>query len=432
MLANPLMPDIDSSEDTVAQIVANRLPYAALAFALIFAVAWIFEHRVHPERDPVYGILFACEASALLLGSLLCRTRALQRAAVAIAAFAVAIVVALVAAYHILVAGEAEVLAMALSYVIVGAMVALPWGVRGQLPAVLAALCGFLLAFALGVRGSVSAGLSFTGLCGIAALTLMGAHFQDQSRRRLFQQAQELRATNEALQRANRAKNDFIAHVSHELRTLLSVVMGYTDLLLDNSYGDLGNFREPIEKVARAAAQLHRLIGDLIDLSRIEAGRLPLEIADVPLAPLIQEVGALAEALLRDRPVRFSTKGASGLAVRADAHRLRQILVNLVTNAAKYTERGTIELRASAQGDRVVIEVADTGVGIPPDELDKIFQPFFRGSGRAKFGGVGLGLSLSAKLAALMGGAITVASIPGKGSVFRVHLSAAPPPVSPH
>ncbi len=425
MKSDSIMRETEMPKDTTARLVANRLPYATAAFVLIFAVAWIFEHLVHPERDLVFGTLFASEALALLLASLLCRTRPLHRAAVSIAVLAAVIVLGLIASYHVLVGGEAEILAMALSYVVAGTTVALPWGMRGQLPVVLAALSAFLAALGLGVRGVISAGLGFVGLAGIGILSLMGAHFQSQYRRRLLRQAEELRAANEALRRANRAKNDFIAHVSHELRTLLSVVMGYTDLLLDDSYGDLGAFREPIEKIDRAAAQLHRLINDLIDLSRIEAGRLHLEITDVPLAPLVQEIGALAEALLRGRPVRFVTNGTSGLAVRADAHRLRQILVNLVTNAAKYTETGTIELRAGAQGNSVVIEVADTGIGIPAHEQQAIFEPFYRGSGRTRSGGAGLGLSLSAKLAALMGGRITVASTPGAGSVFRVHLSAA-------
>jgi signal transduction histidine kinase len=287
-----------------------------------------------------------------------------------------------------------------------------------------AALAAYIAGLAMGLPAPISASLGLAGVAGVSALSVAGSWMLETYRRDLLRANRDLQAAYEAVKQAGQTKNEFIANLSHELRTPLNTIVGYTDLLLDNDFGAVGDeMRAPIERISRSADNLRALINDLIDLALIEAGRLRMEIKEVPLAPLFDEIAAQAEPLLRDRPIRFRYAEPAALAVRADAARLRQILSNLVGNAAKYTSQGEIEVCAKRSDGHVLIEVSDTGIGVPKDEMQAIFKPFYRGSRRGNAGGAGLGLSMSARLAELMGGAITVESDVGKGSKFTLHLN---------
>ena len=241
-------------------------------------------------------------------------------------------------------------------------------------------------------------------------------------------ETERLGARNDELRAAAVRKDEFLASVSHELRTPLNVVLGYIDLLLDHSFGPLEPAqRDILHRITKNASNLSHLINDLLDLSRIEAGRLRIEMGAVPLEPLFADLSAVMTVLLAGHDVTFSAEIATpGASVRADPNRLKQIVSNLLVNAVKFTERGTIALRAEVLAPgRVEVSVADTGIGIPVDQQRAVFEPFRQAhDGERRAAGAGIGLSIAARLATLMGGELGVTSAPGRGSRFALHLDA--------
>ncbi len=239
---------------------------------------------------------------------------------------------------------------------------------------------------------------------------------------------ERLVADNRALRAAAVTKDEFLAGVSHELRTPLNVVLGYIDLLLDHSFGPLEPAqRDILHRITKNASNLSHLINDLIDLSRIEAGRLKIETATVDLAPLFTDMRSLMDVLLAGHGVTFDAEldPACGR-VCADPERLKQIVSNLLVNAVKFTEHGSITLRAAPAGlDVVSLSVSDTGIGIPASAHRAICEPFRQVHDRSRHvPGAGIGLSISSRLAHLMGGSLTVESEPEHGSCFTLTLPA--------
>jgi signal transduction histidine kinase len=225
---------------------------------------------------------------------------------------------------------------------------------------------------------------------------------------------------------ADRAKSDFLAVMSHELRTPLTAIVGYTELLASEISGPLtAKQKEQLGRIATSSNHLRALIDDVLTFSRLELGREDVHSAPSDLGLLVREVAAIAEPLVKGKgldllvvvpqqPTRLET----------DAKMLRQILLNLVSNAVKFTDQGEIELTAWTEDRHVIVQVRDTGIGIAPAHLDKIFEPFWQvehGPTRTT-GGAGLGLSVSRRLARLLGGDLSVESETGKGSVFTTCL----------
>ena len=268
-------------------------------------------------------------------------------------------------------------------------------------------------------------GASGLGLVVLAVLT--GAR----RRRHLVARLAELADANRVLHERAVRKDEFLASVSHELRTPLNVVLGYVDLLLDDSFGALEvGQRDILHRITKNASNLSHLINDLVDLSRMEADRMRIEMEPVDLEPLFADLGAVMDVLLAGRDVAFGSTIASGCdRVHADPDRLKQIVSNLLVNAVKFTERGRIDLAAVPAADgRVEISVTDTGIGIPSTQHRAIFEPFRQVHDRARRApGAGLGLSIASRLAILMKGSLRVASTPGSGSCFTLALLAAGP-----
>jgi GAF domain-containing protein len=248
---------------------------------------------------------------------------------------------------------------------------------------------------------------------------------------RLFDQIQE---NNRQLQLASEHKSQFVSSVSHELRTPLNAIIGLTDMLVTNAarFGT-EKAKEPLQRVHRAGTHLLGLINQVLDLSKIEAGKLELNPQTVELSPLIEEVIGTARELAQQNKNRLIVEAQENLgALNADSMRLKQILLNLLSNACKFTKRGEVALRARQVVDgRTWIElaVADTGIGMTPVQQAKLFEEFTQAdaSTAQHFGGTGLGLAISRKLARMMGGDVTVTSEPGKGSVFTVRLPGSAP-----
>ena len=228
------------------------------------------------------------------------------------------------------------------------------------------------------------------------------------------------------LERASRLKSEFVATMSHELRTPLTVIIGYTDLLLDGAFGSLTAAQDGIvQKVQLSSHELLGLVNTTLDLSRLEAGRMPLEIREVYITDIIAEVDRETRRLQEEAGLTFFWNSPSDLQVRTDTAKLKLVLKNLIGNAIKFTERGTVALDAHASdGGGVEIAVRDTGIGIPCEALSIIFEPFRQadGSGTRSHGGVGLGLYIVQRLLDMLGGTIRVESEVGRGSTFRVWL----------
>jgi two-component system NtrC family sensor kinase len=245
---------------------------------------------------------------------------------------------------------------------------------------------------------------------------------------RLFDEIQE---KNRQLAEASEHKSQFVSSVSHELRTPLNAIIGLTDMLVTNA-ARFGTERakEPLQRVHRAGTHLLGLINQVLDLSKIEAGKLELNPQTVQLAPLIEEVTGTARQLAEQNKNRLLVEAQENLGtLTVDPMRLRQILLNLLSNAFKFTKDGEVTLRACrvANGrDWIELAVADTGIGMTAEQQAKLFEEFSQADRTTaqRFGGTGLGLAITRKLARMMGGDVTVASEPGKGSVFTVRLPA--------
>jgi PAS domain S-box-containing protein len=239
----------------------------------------------------------------------------------------------------------------------------------------------------------------------------------------------ELRAAKDTAVEASRLKSIFLSTVSHELRTPMTSIKGYVDLLLDGDVGELTeDQRAFLDIVGNNTRRLTALINDVLDLAKIDAGRLDVRTAPVDLAQAIEQVRAeLVPQASAKRIDLLVTVSQDLPPAEADADRLHQVLVNLVGNAVKFTDEGQVTIAARDEGDRLAIEVADTGVGIALEALPHIFDEFRQAESGAtrRFGGTGLGLAIAKKLAELQGGTIAVESRPGAGTTFTLTIPSA-------
>jgi signal transduction histidine kinase len=246
---------------------------------------------------------------------------------------------------------------------------------------------------------------------------------------RLFREIEE---KGRELEVAGRYKSEFLANMSHELRTPLNAIIGYSEMLEEEA-GDLGQgaFVPDLQKIHGAGKHLLSLINNVLDLSKIEAGKMDLYLENFAIASMVQEVVATVKPLVEKNGNALDVHCADDLGtMRADLTKLRQTLFNLLSNASKFTERGTVTLRAGREsvngGEWISFSVRDTGIGMSPEQTSKLFQAFTQAdaSTTRKYGGTGLGLAISRKFCQMMGGDITVASALGQGSTFTVRLPA--------
>jgi signal transduction histidine kinase len=222
-------------------------------------------------------------------------------------------------------------------------------------------------------------------------------------------------------------KSEFVTTISHELRTPINALLGYSSLLQEGIFGEISDGQSAaLDRMRASAEHLLKLINDILDLSTVEAGKLRLNVERIELAPFIRDVSETARSIVARKSLAFEVEIADGLPdVHTDVTRLRQVLLNLLGNAVKFTDVGHVLLRVVGDGDdHVLIEVEDTGIGIGEDDIDAIFEEFRQAdqSVTRSFGGTGLGLAISRKLLTLMGGSVSIESQLGEGSTFRVRL----------
>jgi signal transduction histidine kinase len=296
------------------------------------------------------------------------------------------------------------------------------------------------------------------GLAALATLIVLLVR-ERQEAVRTDERSRELERLSGELLRANRAKSEFLANVSHELRTPLNAIVGFVELLRDGVYGELASRQvAPVDRIAASAAHLRLLVDQVLDIAKMAAGRLEVHPETMDLRPFVLDVASEIESLVNERGLSLSLAvGASLPRVRTDPTHLRQILVNLLGNAVKYTPAGAISVRARLVGaglapsrprraspgaaallERapdpqklwVALQVVDTGIGIAPQDQERIFEEFEQVNagprGDSMNRGTGLGLAISRRLARLLGGDITVESELGKGSTFTVWIPVHP------
>ncbi|QJW97201.1 sensor histidine kinase [Frigoriglobus tundricola] len=255
--------------------------------------------------------------------------------------------------------------------------------------------------------------------------TAVGAGLQRLER---DEEANRLRVAKEAAEEADRTKSGFLAMVSHELRTPLTTIIGYSEILLEQAEADnLPQYTADLKQVHSAGQHLLALINDILDFSKIEAGKL--EIARDAYAPasLIRDLMVSVEPLAKKNDNRLEVDCPADLGKGVgDPTRIRQCVLNLVGNACKFTKSGVVKVSARRDGDLLKVVVADTGLGMTPEQVGRLFQAFTQVDATAgrKYGGTGLGLAISQKLCTAMGGRITVASEAGKGSTFTMTIKA--------
>ena len=299
----------------------------------------------------------------------------------------------------------------------------------------------------------------WTGLVGwivslatVLGLALVLRHERRQARS-LVERSKELERLSSELLRVNRMKSEFLANVSHELRTPLNAIVGFVDLLREGVYGELTPRQaKPVERIEASANQLRHLVDQVLDLAKMAAGRLEIHTETIDPRPFVLDVASEIESLVSEKGLSLSlVMGAALPRIRTDPTHLRQILVNLLGNAVKYTNEGGIVIRtrlvdslpdSGPATDRhpyptnpwIGIQVIDTGIGIDPADQSRIFEEFEQVDagprGNSAERGTGLGLAISRRLAALIGGMVELESEPGKGSTFTLWLPVDPADLS--
>ena len=400
------------------RLIADRFPIAGVIFLALMAVAYGIEWSYFPER---WWPLLLCYAGffAFVAGSI-ALLRWLPRHSLAIVLGGSVAIAFTLAAYLALVQRSAELSLLAMIGLLTGQVVQFPWGVRGQAGATVGAVAAYLWALHAGAVTTLPVAYGLFALGSHALMTIIGAQLLESYRLAAFREAAESA-------RANAAKGEFLATVSHELRTPLNIIVGYTDLLLEGAFEQRDEELDALGRIQHSSRQLLDLIQSMLDINRIEGGGISLLVEEF-------QVSSALESLRAGLPANWCKPGIAlaweaddaATHMRSDRGKLEMILRNLIHNALKYTEHGsvTVSARTDRERERVDFAVVDTGQGIHADDLGRIFEMFHQGAngGPPRGGGVGLGLYIVKQLTRALGGEIRVDSRLGAGSRFTVSL----------
>lgn len=395
---------------------------------LVFTVSGaVVEGRLYPERIGwlVFGLLAQ-------VGVVIGAWRTLERAQVHPATARIVLranlaICGVIALHNAAVDGDMLYALLAYLAFMVVSCLFLPWGVGYQLALNGGIIVFYILALAGGAHTGHVPAYDYLGVVAYSVLSALGASYVDQYRRQLFGKALALRQANARLEAASAARSDLLGGLSHDMRTPLSVLIGYADILSEADLPEL--LRQAAHSIRRESHQLLALVDSVVDLARLEKGQLPFQRSVFKLAAVLDPLRETSEDQLRDRGIALRWEVPDEIMVDSDAGKVREIVRNLLSNAVKYTERGEIAVAARSAAGGVEITVTDSGVGIEPHNLEHIFAPFRRLDGDTSDAtrGVGFGLYLVSLLVRLLGARIEVSSRPHRGSTFRLRLPPQPP-----
>jgi signal transduction histidine kinase len=410
----------------VERLALRRLPLAIMVLMLFLGASLPVELYYYPGRLGPYLAVYAAELAVSLAAWVAARRRRRQARAVA-TAWAAAMALC-ICSYYPLVDGDAAIAIAALICLIAAMPAILPFDARHQLAFASVAALGFFGIVVSGIPASLPWPYLFIAYVAVVVVCTIGADSATRARWEAAEREARLQHTQEhlrlALGRAEAAvamRSRLVANVSHELRTPLNVIVGYADMLIDTPE-DASMVAETAGRIRAQAVVLEALISDLLDMSRLAAGRVDVTVEEIDVGGLLADVAERTRLLVRGRPVTVAVE-CSVERFRTDPRRLGQILTNLVSNAAKFTRAGRITISARPRGERVELTVADTGSGIPAAMHDTIFHAFEQVSpSRDGTRGIGLGLAIVRQLTDLLGGTVTVASELGAGATFTVSL----------
>ncbi len=390
----------------------------ALCFAAALLTAYIaLDHVLFPE---VAGTLLAMRLAfiaSLIPMALTARTSFARRHPYGVALVGTAIMGGMIDLMVMQTGGATSPYYAGNNLVLLGVATLLPWGPRWTLMASLILVGMYAVAAwprdASEVPPFINA-LTFTSSMGLVAV--VSSAIADNMRSKEI----KLRRDRE---RMARAKDEFLASVSHDLRTPLNVVMGYAELLADSVFGPVNEEqKDTLQRMMDSARGQLVLVDDLLDLARIEQGKVTCDLGPVCLHTMVPFATDMMEILLAGKPVSFGSNIDRGLVVVADRERLKQVLVNILTNAAKFTEEGVVRMFAEQRDGSIEISIADSGPGMDESVLQSVLDPFEKGNKSAT--GWGLGLSIVVKLIDLMNGSLAIDSKSGRGTTVTVRLPA--------
>jgi signal transduction histidine kinase len=395
---------------------------ACVLATVLLAVFVVIDAVVFPDMLPVLARVRVVYVGLLVLIAFLLRSELARRHALG-AGLALGVVLGVMVDVLVaLTGGVASPYYAGNSLVLLGVSVLIPWPPAWALLSsslIVTAYVATVLLHPTHDPVALTNALAFLG--GTAVISVVASALGERLRRREYR-------GRVALGQALKHKSEFLASVSHDLRTPLNVVIGYSQLLAEGSFGPLtAEQRDTVARIIRTSTMQMTLINDLLDLARIEQGKLAYHCQPVAIGDLVPQLRDMMEALLRARPIRFEADVTQDAVTWSDPERLVQVLANLLTNAAKFTREGYVRLAAARDGALVRVSVVDSGPGMDADLRTRALEPFVRGAGDAP--GWGLGLAIVDRLVRLLGGRIEIESRIGSGTTVAIVLPAAEAPM---
>jgi signal transduction histidine kinase len=406
-------------QSDMRDLLAERVPLAVALFLLLTGMAGGVEWFYYPGRWQALVAIYAGSAAPVLLIAIVAARLAPQWAAFG-APLATNVLPGCLIGYFAWVHGDAEVLVTLLVVYLYGLVIIHPWGWRGQALGTAGVPLGYLIALYGGATPAETSVFCSLALLAATALAILGAGLLESHRFAAYRYAA-------CLQRVNEQKNEFLGMAAHDLRNPLGAIQTYSELLLQNAGNPLTEeHRKIIDRIKFLSASMLHLVGDLLDISAIEAGELKLDLQETDLNSLVEDTvtmnGLLAQ---RKRVALVFENGGPPPLLQVDPGKIRQVLDNLITNAIKFSrEETTVTVQVYQDNGTAVIAVRDQGPGIPVHEREKLFQPFCRAiaGGAAREQGTGLGLAIVRKIIEAHRGRVWLDSDLGKGSAFYVSL----------